>query len=96
MEFNDFVKIDDHVRQIKDEPWSMYWGEQQGDQAELFSRDPVAALKEQGIDAEGYQIQMMELNGSTVSSSGDWHCKIMMVLPEEKLAFVASYRHHTS
>ncbi|MFD4867362.1 hypothetical protein [Streptomyces sp. NPDC058412] len=44
---------------------------------------------------DGYQIQMMELNASTVSSSDGTHCRIVMVLPEEKLAVVVSYRHRT-
>ncbi|MBT2439759.1 hypothetical protein J7E93_06410 [Streptomyces sp. ISL-36] len=91
--FTDFVRIDDHVQQIQDEPWSMYWGEMRAGEALKFIQDPVPALKERGVDADDYSVQVNILNSEASAIPTQPICIVAMVFPNEKAAFITSYRH---
>lgn len=92
--FNDFIKIDDHVRQIGEEPWSLYWGEMSGSEFEKFSRDPQGVLKDHGVNAEGCRFQILNLNANA-SRYGAAHivCSSHFVMPDERAVFVVTFCH---
>ncbi|GGO99772.1 hypothetical protein GCM10012280_66980 [Wenjunlia tyrosinilytica] len=53
----------------------------------------VPALKERGVDADDYSVQVSILNSEASAIPTQPICIVAMVFPNEKAAFITSYRH---
>jgi hypothetical protein len=87
-----WVKIDDHVQEIAEETWSMYWNELAPSEALEFLANPKDALVREGLIEEDYRIQTVVVNSEVEAAIPPTCCGIL-VFPEEKLALITAYRH---
>jgi hypothetical protein len=79
-----WVRIDDFVQEIRDEPWSMYWTEWKSGTNEFqnFLLDPLNTMIADRIEAVSN------------SWSVNWAvCTILIVMPQEKQVKVLLFKH---
>ena len=91
----DWVRVDDSVPEIADEPWSLFWHEFKSDAVEFdrILKDPLSVLKQDfpEID-ETWNINTELLNhqaGLLLSAV----CSATFVFPEIKMVKILYYKH---
>lgn len=92
--FHKFVKIDDHVQDVAEEPWSLYWGESKTGTPdfEKFILDPLPVLVDRLGISDDYHVQTTLLNHH-IPHSHTSVCSTMMVIPKEKRVVMTLYKH---
>jgi len=92
--FQRFVKVDDHVAEVAEEDWSVYWAEHKSDTSDFqeFLRNPKPVLQERLGIADDYRIETTIVNheiGMAISSV----CSLISVFPRERLIYLLLYKH---
>lgn len=93
--FQKFVKVDDHVAEINEEPWSLYWAEHKSGNLEFdnFLKNPLPSISAKlGMDLSGYRLQTIVANHQ-VPMLISAVCTLIMVMPEEKTIHMTIYKH---
>ena len=92
--FRSIVKVDDHVREIAEEPWSLYWTEHKTGTQELdeFIKNPRPFLEEQLGIPSNYRIETSLVNHQEGFLANVW-CNICLVFPREELVYLIGYKH---
>lgn len=93
-----WVKVDDFIREILEEPWSMYWAEMKSTSEEFldFLKDPIKSLSSDIEDVDNdFQVTSEILNhdaGLTECAV----CTVGIVMPIEKRVKIMMYKHRKS
>jgi hypothetical protein len=90
-----WICIDDSVKEIKDEPWSMYWRELESTSPEFaeFMKDPLKGLSQElPLVKNDWQVST-EIINHHVGSSEQPHCSVALVFPREKIVKIVMYKH---
>jgi hypothetical protein len=93
-----WICIDDSVKEIKDEPWSLYWSELKPTSPEFAEliKEPLKALSQElSLVKKDWQVSSEIINHHV---GGDeplppTHCALALVFPREKLVKLLMYRH---
>jgi len=90
-----WILVDDHLKEIADEPWSLYWREFKSDTDEFrsFLLDPKPILmNEIPRVSEDYQVSSEILNHE-ISLRYQAVCTLGIVMPDEKRVKLLFYKH---
>lgn len=92
---SDWIKVDDTVQDIDEEPWSLYWREWKSgtEEFETFLHEPLRVLTEQ-IEGCGndwrVNTEIINHENGLVSTAV---CTMVQVMPDLKTAKVTLYKH---
>ncbi len=90
-----WVKIDNYVKEIAAEPWSMYWTEWKSGTKEFndFLLNPIEFLST-SIDEVGRDFKVStEILNHEIGLLGSAVCTGLMVMPASKLVKMTLYKH---
>jgi hypothetical protein len=90
-----WTKIDDVSKDIRDEPWSMYWREWKtgSEPFEKFLHDPVRMLADELTEVEQDWSVTTTVANHQVGLSRSPICIVATVVPEERRAYLWLYKH---
>ena len=94
-----WVLVDDHVKEIKAEPWSLYWREWSSSSTEFqdFLVDPLKTIiadKIKGV-SQTWSVNTEVLNHAIPLKMREV-CLLMIVMPKEKRIKLLLYKHEPS
>src|SRR4051794_25438315 len=89
----EWLAIDDHVKELREESWSTYRREMGAEEALEVFKDPATRLVNDGLIGDDYHVEFREVNAKQNFESESPRCTLLMVFPDEKLAHITSYRH---
>lgn len=91
----DWVKVDNFVAEIKEEPWSLYWKEWKSgsEEFEKFLHDPLPVLVEQIEECQKDWKVTTEILNHHAGFLGTAVCSTGMFVPSSKSAKITLYKH---
>lgn len=91
-----WVRVDDFVKEILEEPWSLYWHEWESGTKEFedFLLDPLSVLSKDIslVSAHAWTVSTEILNHES-SLKSSIVCTILIAMPAEKRLKVLLYNH---
>ncbi len=90
-----WVKLDDVSPEIRDETWSLWWGETKSESRyfEQLLRHPLAVLSHE-LDGVGDDWHVItNIINHHVALQQDTVCRLAMVMPEQKTVLLVFYKH---
>lgn len=94
-ERGEWIKLDDVAEQIREENWSLYWGEAKSESEyfERLLREPLAVLVEELDEVEDDWHVISQFINHHFPHYVNWVCRVAMVMPEVKTVLVTFYKH---
>jgi hypothetical protein len=89
----DWLSVDDHVKELADESWSTYWREMGAEEALDFFKNPAKRLVDDGLIGDDFHVEFREVNAKQNFEAESPRCTLLTVFPDEKVAHITSYRH---
>ena len=92
---SNWLAIDDHVKELREESWSTYWREMNQEEALDFFKNPAKRLVDDGLIEADFHVEFREVNAKESFEAEGPRCTLLMVFPNERVAHITSYRHPT-
>jgi len=89
----DWLRVDDHVKELAAESWNTYWREMEAEEALAFFKNPAQRLRDDNLIGDDFHVEFREVNARQNFEAAGPRCTLLMVFPDEKVALITSYRH---
>lgn len=92
---SNWIRIDDHVKEIESEPWSLYWHEWKSvtQEFEDFLHNPLPVLEQEIVEVQSDWHVTTEVINHEIGLVSNAVCKLAMIIPSMKTVKIMFFKH---